>query len=237
MTDFPKAQAHGPIEEIFPDIFFVQGSAQLAPGMRLNRNMVVVRQGGDLSLIGAVRLSSEGEKGLGRLGTVKNVLRIGDFHGLDDAYCVDRFDAKFWGLPQPQAYSGPAADHILKEGVSLPFDQSQYFAFHETKLPEGAILLRRHGGLLITCDSLQNWTDRNRCSVGARLLMPLLGFKLKTLVGPPWIKKVSQEGGDLHGDFKRILELEFQHFVGAHGRLRRSDAHEAVADAVEHAFG
>ena len=89
---------HGPIEEITNDVFWVQGSIQLAPGIRLMRNMVIVRSGEELTLVSPVRLSPGGEAELKRLGTVRHVVKIGFFHGVDDAYYRERFSATYWEL-------------------------------------------------------------------------------------------------------------------------------------------
>ena len=60
---------HDAIEEIFPDVFTVHGSIRMAPGMRINRNMVVVRQNGELTIVNPVRLSAQEETALEALGT------------------------------------------------------------------------------------------------------------------------------------------------------------------------
>jgi hypothetical protein len=50
-ADYSPALPHERIEEIFPDIFLVHGSARVGPAMRLNRNMAIVRSNDELSLI------------------------------------------------------------------------------------------------------------------------------------------------------------------------------------------
>jgi hypothetical protein len=39
---YPAPSPHDAIEEIFPEVFMVHGSIRMAPGMQINRNMVVV---------------------------------------------------------------------------------------------------------------------------------------------------------------------------------------------------
>src|SRR5688572_6827527 len=90
MPDFLPAMPHGPITEVFPDVFVVEGGFQFAPGVRITRNMTVVRQGDELTIINSVRLTPDGEAELEKLGRVKHVVRIGAFHGADDPYYVDR---------------------------------------------------------------------------------------------------------------------------------------------------
>ncbi|MCA9684386.1 MAG: hypothetical protein KC457_19475, partial [Myxococcales bacterium] len=88
-TDYPAATHHDPIEALLPDLFWVHGSVEFRPGRFLSRNMAIVRRGRELSLINAVRLSAEGERALTDLGEVTRVVRIGNYHGMDDRYYVD----------------------------------------------------------------------------------------------------------------------------------------------------
>ncbi len=102
---------------------------------------------------------------------------------------------------------------------------------------ESALLIRRDSGLLITCDSIQNYGDYRHASWLARVMFPLLGFPKTTLVGPFWLKWMTPRGSSLEGEFRRLLELEFDQLLSAHGTLLASGAHEAVKAAVDKAFG
>ena len=62
----------------------------------MNRNMVILRNGRELSLINAVRLFPAEEARLQKLGKVKHVIRLGYYHGVDDRYYVDSYGAEFW---------------------------------------------------------------------------------------------------------------------------------------------
>src|SRR6266550_1246503 len=55
-ADYSPALPHERIEEIFPDIFLVYGSARVGPATRLNRNMAIVRSKDELSLINPDRI-------------------------------------------------------------------------------------------------------------------------------------------------------------------------------------
>ena len=98
-------------------------------------------------------------------------------------------------------------------------------------------MLNRHGGILITCDSLQHWTDWSFCSLAARATMQLFGFSLRTLIGTFWLKAVSPKGASLKADFQQLLGLHFDHLIGAHGRLCRDGAHKQVEAEVLRVFG
>ena len=185
---YPAPYTHDGIEQLFEDVFRVHGSIRMGPGLSFNRNMVILREGEALTVIGSVRLNAETERELHALGRVGHVVRLGNFHGIDDRYYVDRYGAEFWCQADSNRYPEPKPTQMLTEQTTLPVGDAELFLFRETRLPEGAILLRRHGGLLITCDSLQHWKDRRNCNLPARLMMPLLGFKMTTIVGPPWRK-------------------------------------------------
>ena len=51
-----------------------------------SRNMIIVREEGKLSLINSVRLTDAGLRRLEKLGQIDKVIRIGAFHGRDDAF-------------------------------------------------------------------------------------------------------------------------------------------------------
>ena len=232
---YPVATPHDPIEEIFPDVFLVRGSYRMNGFMSFNRNMVILRHQNDLTVLNSVRLSTKGETELDALGTVRHVVRLGYFHGQDDAYFVDRYAADFWAPLASRAKPGPAVTQILSEADGLPVPDTQVLLFRHSKHPEAVVLLQRHGGLLLTCDALQNYADRRFCSPVAKLAMPLMGFPLRLIIGPVWLKAMTPDtpsNSSLRPDFERIQALEFQHFVAGHGSLLRDTAKPAVAAAI-----
>jgi hypothetical protein len=231
-SEYPAATRHDPSEEIFPDVFLVRGSLQMNMFMAFNRNMLIVRQGSDLTVINSVRLTEAGERQLDALGTVKHVVRLGCFHGRDDRYYVDRYKAQFWAPAELRPGHGPAPEHLLEEAGPLPIEGAQLMLFAHSRRPEGLLLLQRDGGILLTCDCLQYYTDRRFCSLAARIMMPLMGFPLKMLIGPLWKKAQTPEGESLRADFERIVELDFEHLISAHGSLKRGDAKQAVQQAI-----
>jgi hypothetical protein len=78
--------------------------------------MTIVRDGGRLTLINTVRLNDAGLAELEKLGTVTNVVRIGDMHGVDDPFYVDRYGAKFWAMPGMGIQWGLTVGQELEEG-------------------------------------------------------------------------------------------------------------------------
>jgi len=204
--NYPQSLPHDNIKQLFPDIFMVQGSIKAGP-IKFNRNMVIIRENGLLTLINPVRLNLQEEKKLSELGEIKHILRQGTIHGRDDEYYVSKFSAEFWCLARSDKnYPKPQPDHIIGEDTALPFDNAELFVFSGTKQPESALLFKRYGGILITCDSVQSWQDWNQCNVVARLMMPFLGFGLRTLIGRPWLKGMTPDGGNLQSEFDRLLQ-------------------------------
>jgi hypothetical protein len=227
---------HDPIEEIGPDVFMVRGSVRMNALMRITRNMVVVRHAGELSLVNPIRLNGDAERQLRELGDVKRILRLGPLHGLDDPYYIDEFQAELWAPGESRAYPEPKADRLLTPGVELPFPDAELFCIEGSVQPESMLLLRKSGGLLLTCDAIQHYGDYRHNTLLARIVMPFIGFPRTTIVGPIWLKMMTPEGGSLESEFRRLLTLEFDSLLSAHGSLLRGGAHAGVASAVDRAF-
>jgi len=232
----PPVMPHKPLREIAPDLFLAPSTIDVAPLMRVSRNMVIVRSGTDLTLVNPVRLSPQGEAKLEALGTVRHAVRLGYFHGVDDAYTVQRFGADFWCQPRSTHHREPRPDHDLIEGCELPLPDAKLFVFHETKRPECALLLHRGDGVLLTCDALQHYGSYERHSLVARVAMPLMGFRKKLIIGPLWLKYMTAEGGSLLPDYERLLQLPFNALISAHGTPLMHGAKEAVRAASDSAF-
>ena len=233
---YASVYPHDPIEEIALDVFMVSGSIRMNPIIRITRTMAVIRHDGELTLVDPIRLNDEGERRLKDLGTVKRIMRLGCFHGIDDPYYVDTFNAELWSQAGSTVYTTPAISNTLTEDTELPFPAAELFCFKGTKQPEAALLLKKEGGILFTCDAIQHYGDYGRSNLPARLLMPLIGFPKTTLLGPIWLKIQTPDGASLKGEFERLLTLEFDKLLSAHGTFLRGGAHAAVAAALDRAF-
>ncbi len=234
---YPPALPHDPIVEIAPDIFLVRGAINLNALLRITRNMVIVRNGNELTVINPVRLQPSEEMKLQEMGTVKHVMRSGPMHGMDDPYYVDTFGAEFWCQEGGTTYLEPKIDHPLSEGCDLPFPNADLFCFRGTVQPESAILFKTGKGLLATCDAVQHYGDYKHNNLPARLWMPFIGFPKTTIVGPVWIKIMTPEGQSLKTEFERLLTLDFDAFVSAHGSFLTTGAKPAVSKAIEKVSG
>jgi len=232
---YPPAFPHDPITEIFTNVYLVHGSIKIGPGMRMNRNMVIVRDGKDLTLINPVRVSDTELKKLEALGTVRHVMRLGDFHGLDDPFYVDRYNAKFWCQAGQNTYKVPAPSNLITQEVAPPVSDAEFFVFETAAFPEAALLLRKHK-LLVTTDSIQYWADWSYTTFFTRLVLWLMGFRLTLLIGGPWLKRVTPKGASLLPDFQRLLALDFDHVLAAHGGLLRQQAKQLLRAAMDKSF-
>jgi len=232
---YPPAYPHNEIQTIFPDVFWVHGSIRVGPGMRMNRNMVILREGGDLTLINPVRLNDEGLARLDMLGQVVRVIRLGDFHGLDDQFYVDRYQCLFWAQAGQSVYENPVIDVLVDEAAPGPVKDSEFFVFRQSRFPEAALLLHRHR-LLITTDSLQYHKDWSYFSRFTKVVFKLMGFHRGMNIGGPWLKRATPPGGSLQLDFERLCELDFDAMIAAHGHMLRKGAKAAVKAEVRTRF-
>lgn len=235
----PQATPHSLPEEIATDLFFVYGSVRINPLILFSRNMAVLRHAGELTLVNPVRMNPAGLVALEALGEVRHVLRLGALHGMDDPFYLQRYDARFWSFPGGTSYPGPVIDETLTEGGPLPVPDAQLFEFHGIHQPEGALLLTRGPGILLTTDAIQSYTTpphKPHTSLFARLLTPLRGFPNETLVGPIWTQLMTDDRPALRREFKRLLTLEFDQLLSAHGTFLPAGAKAEVARAVARRF-
>lgn len=221
MSDYHPVMPHGPIEEVFPGVFHVTGTmrAEFFGSMwQFNRNMTIVRDGERLTLINTVRLDDAGLAKLDSLGTVTNVVRIGDMHGVDDRFYVDRYKATFWAMPGMRVGDGLTVDKTLTEGGEMPFANCSMFAFKTTQRPECILRLDREGGIMIACDSLQNWVAPDELFDDETVAkMKDIGFFTPTSLGLAWLQE-SQPKAD---DFVRLKAVPFRHALCGHGSPAR----------------
>ncbi len=229
-TEYPDVHPHGELREVFEDVFLVTGSVFVKPGLRISRNMIVLRENDELSLISSVRLNEDGLAALDKLGTVRHVVKLGAFHGMDDRFYVDRYQAEMWAVEGMEHADALATTRVLEPGGPLPISRASLFVFETSAKPEAALLLERDGGILLTCDSLQNWasTDEFFNEEGAAKLTAW-GFVRPANPGPGWLAACSPKASD----FERLLRLEFAHLVPSHGTPLRERAKGAFSESLK----
>jgi len=236
MTGNTPIYPHGNVEEIAEDIFMLRGSIKMNPLLRITRNMGIIRNGDELSLINPVRVSAKVEAQIAKLGQIKHVIRLGCFHGADDPYYVEKFGALMWAQLGGTTYTVPKIDKELDSVAPLPFDNAEIFEFAGTTQPESALLIKRGTGILFTCDAIQNYGDYSYNNIVAKILMPFIGFPRTTIIGPIWLKYQTPEDETLEPEFRRLLGLKFDRLLAAHGTLLKTGAHAAVERAVNKVF-
>lgn len=232
--DLAPLEPHGPLVPLFDDVFTLQGSVVMMPLVRIPRTMTIVRHDGDLTLINAVRVDDATLAELNKLGAIKNVVRIG-MHGMDDAWYVQEQGATLWALPGVEHGRGQTTAQELSAD-NAPFPNCEVFAFAETVKPEAALLLKAEGGVLITCDSVQNWESTEGCSLVGGLVTRVFGFVKPAQIGPPWHKMMRPEGGSLQADFERLVALDFRHLIGGHGVPLKDTAKERLQETLQRVF-
>ena len=225
MIDHPEALPHGALEEVFPDVFFVTGTMKtqlMGAHWHFSRNMTVVRDGPALTLVNSVRLDDAGLAALDALGTVANIVKIGSLHGIDDGFYKSRYpQASLWALPGMPDAGGPEPDKLLTADGEQPFAGCSLFEFRSTKLPEAILCIDRAGGILVACDSLQNWLAPDAFfSDESRAMMAGMGFFQPANLGPVFMQ-VNEPKGE---DYARLTLLDFKHALCGHGAPLRDTA-------------
>ncbi|WP_339522090.1 hypothetical protein [Pseudomonas sp. EA_35y_Pfl2_R111] len=197
--------------------------------------MVILQSGPEIILINPVRMSEEGLAALDLLGKVSIIIRLGDFHGLDDEFYIDRYKCEFWAQQGQETYKSPKPTKIITSSTTEPIKNSEFFVFESAIFPEAALLIKEHK-LLITTDSIQYHSDWSYFSWFTKLAFKLLGFKTGLNIGVPWLKRVTPKGETLKKDFEALLTLDFEAIISAHGALIKKDSKELLKTEMSNVF-
>jgi hypothetical protein len=240
---FPAARPHGEITEVLPELFFVTGTVGM-PGplpVRFSRNMTIVRQGERLVLINSVRLSDDGLAALDKLGQVTDVVRLAGNHGLDDPFYADRYRAaKVWVVKgqrytagfdtrSPKTYFTPGVE--MDESTTLPIEGARLIAIQSSP-PEGLFHLAAHGGVIVSGDCLQNWSEPDAYfNWLGRVMLKRFGFIKPANVGPGWLKQCKPPKAEL----RALLDVSYKHVLPAHGTPVLEGAPDRYRAALERA--
>lgn len=208
----------GTLEQVFDDIWWAWGTVRFGPGVLVPRNMTIVRERGELVVIHPVLMPDAEQAKIEALGPIKHVVRLGSGHGMDDARYLERYQATFWAAPGVTPPAGAAAHSELRPGGALPIEGATFCAIERSRWPEAVILVPRHGGVLLACDSVQNWETIPGASLLGRVVSRAMGFRGRACIGPIWRKRCEpKDGGGFRADFERVLALDFRHALGGHG--------------------
>lgn len=236
MFEYSPAWPHSPLQSAFADVYFVVGTNKTHhAGMDLqtSRTMVVLRDDDALTLVNTVRLTEHGLGELDKLGRVRNVVRLGAFHGRDDPFYRDQYGATTWALPGVRCADGRSADRELDPDEPFPAHGGKVFAFSTAAFSEAAVVLPQEGGILIACDAVQNWT----------YVDPFFSketgesFSKQGLIGAAnipstWLSACSPDVAD----YRRLISLPFRHLISAHGEPLQNDAQALLQRRIAEAF-
>ncbi len=237
MPNYREIQPHGKIKEVFNHIFMVTGTNHIhhdGVDIQTSRNMIIVRDGQNLSLINTVRLNDEGLAKLNTLGKVINVVRIGAFHGYDDEFYLDHYQATLWALKNMEHQSGRKTDRLLDVGGPMPFTHCALFDFTTTLHPE-AILIHKieESSVLISCDSIQNWTYADEFfSESTAKAFQEQGLIKAANIPDTWIGACKPDMEEL----KKLKSLQFKHLLSAHGEPLKDTAYEQLCETLKLKF-
>lgn len=233
MTIYPPAFAHGSIQEVLPNIFFVTGASIFeyeGNVIQKSNSMVIVRDGSLLTLINTLRLNEDGLKALDALGKVGNVVRLGAFHDRNDIFYLDRYKAKLWAMKGMIHKDNRQADFLIGETDITPFPDASFFRFETTSQPEAILHIARQGGILITCDSIKNWTHMDEYfseKTGKEFLEQ--GLIKSVSIDKIWLGAMKPKSAD----FERLQKLHFRHLFSAHGQPIIDTADEQLRPVLE----
>jgi len=235
---FTPAWPHGDIQEIFPDVFFVTGTNKVqyeGSNIQTSRNMTIIRNGSELALINTVRLNDDGLKKLDQLGQVTHIVRIGAFHGRDDAFYRSHYpNAQLWALKGMTYENGLKPDQELTPEGDMPLPGCSLFVFETSNLPEGILHVDRDGGILISCDSIQNITTTDQFySPETAKSFHDQGLVKPANISPIWLGATHAKASD----FDKLLKtMRFRHLITAHGEPLLNTAYEQVSATVQRAL-
>jgi hypothetical protein len=233
MTEFPPLLPHGVLEEIMPDVFYVRGQIQIPANdvvYSSSRNMYVLRSEGLLTLVNSIRLDEAGLKDIESLGTIRHLVKLGAFHGRDDAFYIDQYDLTFWTPPQMTFSRGEETNEFLQPNKIGPCADSSVFLFDTPKHPEAILHLARHDGIILTCDSIQNNIAPDEYFNQAGIDMKRRnGFFKPAGIGPGWLKAAAPSPKD----FERLKTLQYQHLLSAHGDPLLGNAKSVVDGTID----
>lgn len=239
MINHSSALPHTEIKKIFENIYYVIGTSithHEGAVIQHSSNMTIVRNADELTLINTIRLDDIGLKQLDALGRVKNIVRLGAFHGQDDGFYLQRYNAKLWTLKGMKDDCGMGdstkIDVEMTVGGPMPFPGCSLFVFESALFPEGVLHLQQEGGILITCDSVKNWLSVDSFFNAETAKMHMESDSIGSANIGFWTSACKVKASD----FLRLMQLPFRHLLSAHGEPLLNNAHEQLALSIKRQF-
>lgn len=233
MTKFTKTTPHGGLTKVLDNVYVIEGSFTLGFGTLFGRNMAIVKRGDDLTIINSVRVDEDTEKEILMLGTIKNLVRMCDMHGCDDAYYIDKFKPTFWSLEGLQPKPDTKVDKVLKEDSETPIEGMKVALLRGSR--EAVFWIPDNGGTLIACDFIQNSIEPSKYATWVGLKMTTsLGFIGECRCCVPMYRF---QFGTKHWEAaQKILSWDFENLIPAHGHAKVGGAKAVTAKNIEEAI-
>ena len=216
----------------------------LFPPMRISRSMTIIRdrEDGGLTIVNSMQLSDSGLRQLDKIGKVRNILRVGGFHGRDDAFYRERYGARIFAL-SGQVYTSemmkPVSDPDLgylqpdvwlAPGDLPPVQDASLKWFPGCKPAEAILVIAERGGTLVTGDSLQHTPSPTRYhNWASKIMMKRLDFFKPYNVGPGWVQFAKPQLSDI----RSLMQLDFENVLPGHGDAVIGRAKEKFRPAIE----
>lgn len=222
---------HGPIVKVFDSVYMVTGTNIThydGTTIQHSRNMVIIKNNQRLTLVNSVRLSDSTLEDLKGLGEIDHVIRLGAFHGRDDEFYLDRYKATFWGHEDIEfpGLQGVECNYLPSR---LDFINAEHIIFQRASPKEGVLYLQHDGGIMITCDSIKNWTEVDQYFSEETGKSYLEAGEIATArISPIWLNATGVKASD----FDSMLAKPFKHLISAHGEVLRDNANRIVKERV-----
>lgn len=241
MKHFHPAMPHDAIREVLPNIYMVTGAnTEKIKGYTctMPRNMVIIKQGDELSLINSIRLTDDGLTELDKLGNVTHLISIGGVHGKDDPFYIDRYAPKTWRIKGMKGMSDYTADVDVVSGDELPIKDCKIEVIEIGSRQEGIVFLDQHGGVVILCDLfLAPCKNTRHMNLPIKVLFWYLG-----LIGDVSKKDLYTSNSLMfqnkltEAHLEPLKTLSYKHLLCAHGEPLHGIAKEKMLVGIKKAL-
>ena len=240
------------IKALGEDAYIFHCVTRFAETLKINRNMIVVKDQEDesLSIINPLILSPAGEKALVKLGKIRHIVRLGqtmnfwDGAAVDDKYYLSKFKCKRWAPGKLSTCPGLPVHKLIKKGGDTPHPAIKFFVFKSTVEREAIVMLQRENlsNVLIAGDCLQHQVDNPYINIPTQVKFKLAGFlDSRVVISKKWLTNMGgtkpEQLEKVHKSFQTMMQGNFQRFISTSGNnMLTKAAKEAVAVAVQKAL-
>jgi hypothetical protein len=224
-TKFAPVRPHGKLVKVVDDVYLLEGSFPMMPGVRFGRSMTIVKNGDDLTVINSVRVDEETEGEIKKLGSIKNLVRLNTAHGVDDPYYFKTFKPKYYSIAEEPMENAPH-DINLTEESEVPIPGAKLIVFKKKKPEfECAMWIPQGGGTLVSCDAIQNGATPDHASFLGQGFCSMVGFAKPCNCPFMWRQLY---GMDHWNEMERILALDWDNLCSGHGPAKIGGAKAEV---------